>query len=263
MAGYSLELAVWGGAAASLLYLLKLAWPLPAQDRLAGISLITAFFATCIGLAAAAGQGQPIPAWCVFCVPLLILYWILETEFATRLLGLVPALLTTLAPLLLGAERWVGHLHQGWTTMAELGLLAGMAMLALALGTWSLMLPLRSVPAVQVRKTARLFVVNPPVLAELSYRCNTWALPFLVGAAAAALLGVRPGQVPGEVFLWLLGTLVGSVAYTTLARRDGFSWAVVLLAGAMLTACFGWRGLPADAAAAPRKPVAHVLEFGR
>ncbi|MEB3236500.1 MAG: hypothetical protein VKO64_02595 [Candidatus Sericytochromatia bacterium] len=263
MSGYSLELAVWGGAGATLLYLLKLASPSPTQERLAGLCLVTTFFASCMALAAAAGQGHPIPAWCVFAMPMLILYWILETEFATRLLGLVPALLTTLGPLLLGGDRLVGHLRQGWTTMAELGLLAGMAMLSLAIGTWCLMLPLRTVPAVQVRKTARLFVINPPVLAELCYRCNTWALPFMVGAAAAALLGVRPGQVPGEVFLWLLGTLVGSVGYTTLARRDGFSWAIVLLCGALLTACLGWRALPAEATAAPPPPAGSVVDFRR
>ncbi|MEB3297888.1 MAG: hypothetical protein VKO21_00185 [Candidatus Sericytochromatia bacterium] len=251
MSGFSLDLAVWSGATATLLLLTKLAAPSPRHDRLAGLCLLLAFFAASAGMASAAGQGGALPAWCLYCSPLLALYWILETEFATRLLGLVPAALVTLGPLLIGHERLVGAPRPVWTTITDAGLIIAMAFLTLALGTWALLLPLRVVPAVQARKTARMFVINPPVLAELAFRCNTWALPFVVGASASALLGIRPGHVPGEVLLWLLGSLVGNLGYATLARRDGPSWALLLLAGAVTMAAFGWRGLPGSPPVAP------------
>ena len=243
MAGFCLDLAVWGSGAALVAYLTKLVRPSAVLDRMANTGLFVVLVAALSALASTLGTARSVPAWTLLVAPVVILYGLLETEFATRLLGVVPACLVLWAGTTMGAGTNLPSAGQGWATLTSTGILVAMAFLGLSAGAWTLILPLRVVPSVQARKTSRLFVLNPPVLAELAFRCNGWALPFLTGATAAALLGVRPGQVHGEVFLWLLAALVGSMGYTALARRDGPSWAISLLAGALLASAWAWRGL--------------------
>ena len=239
--GYLRELAGICSLAAVLIYAYKLTVPGRYPDRLAAISLAMAFLASGGALWGGLAFGA-IPAWALFVWPLLGVFWLLETEFGTRILGLVAGALG------FGAEAmfpW-GVMVQGqgavWRELTQAGAILMGAFQVFALATWLLALLYRASPTVASRKTARFFTINSTIVADLAYRLNGWALPFALVAVVAAIVGIVAGEVePIVLVLLVLAGVAGSV-YALASRRKGRPAWLLMSAGALL-ACYGALGL--------------------
>lgn len=243
-AGFLGELVNVSCMAGMAIYGWKLLAPRKNHDRLAAIALGLAFLAAGTALIGGVMWGVT-PAWALFVWPLLGMFWLLESEFGTRILGLVASLVGFSGQLLFPWKSAVPAGREVWATMTASGAILTGSFLLFALGTWSLAVLYRYSPTLSSRKTARFFVMNQPIVAELAYRLNTWALPFAIFAAATAAFGLASGQVPlaACAALVLAGVCSGVYALQARGRSHELSLQPVwLLAGGALL-CWGYWSL--------------------
>ncbi|MBM3268332.1 MAG: hypothetical protein FJZ01_11845 [Candidatus Sericytochromatia bacterium] len=236
-AGYFSDLVAMSCLAALAIYGWKLIAPQRFHDRFAGIALGLAFLGSGGALFGGLALGET-PAWALFCWPLLGMFWWLESEFGTRILGMVAALATVAAQFFFPWDTAVPGTAV-WATLTATGAILAGSFLTFALATWLLAGLYRFSSALNSRKTARFFVMNQPIVAELAYRLNTWALPFAVFAGATAAFGLAASQVPLPACVALLLACGCSAAYAVRARGQSAGVAVQLvwlLAGGLLLA---------------------------
>lgn len=240
-AGYLRDLAGVCFLSTVLIYLYKIVAPGRFSDRLAAIALAMAFLASGGALWGGLAFGA-IPAWALFTWPLVGVFWLLETEFGTKILGFVAALSggAGLALFPWGAE--VQGEHQAWRLLTASGALLTGAFEVFALATWLLVLLYRTAPALSNRKTARFFTINGLIVADLAYRLNGWALPFAIVAAVSAVVGLGTRQVPLVVLVLLMVAGAASTLYAVTSRQKGRPAWLLMGAGALL-ACYGSLGL--------------------
>jgi hypothetical protein len=215
-AGYFSDLVRMSGLAALVVYGWKLVMPMRFHDRLAGIALGLAFLGASAALWGGVALGET-PTWALFCWPLLGMFWWLESEFGTRILGLIAGLATVSSQLIF---PWDAAIPGGmvWATLTAVGAVLAGSFLLFALATWLLAFLYRFSSTLSSRKTARFFVMNQPIVAELAYRLNTWALPFAVFAGVTAAFGLAARQVPPAACLALLLASICSAGYAVRAR---------------------------------------------
>jgi hypothetical protein len=217
------DLTVVGSVAAVLVLTAKLIRPGHAHDRLAAIALGLATFGAAVALFVAPLAGARIEAWALFCAPVLILYWWLEAELGTRILGLAAGVATL--PALFAVPR--GHVIglaalREWHALAEAGALVAGGMMAFAAANLILAFAYRQTGAMNARKTGRYFAINAETISEVIYRLVAYALPFAVFTAITSLAGVMAGRLHLALPLpWLLTALLGGL-YAWTCRRQGY-----------------------------------------
>ncbi len=239
--GYLRALVGICSLAAVLVYAYKLIVPGRYPDRLAAIALAMAFMASGGALWGGLAFGA-IPAWALFVWPLLGVFWLLETEFGTHILGLIAGGLGCAAELLFPWGVTLQGLGAVWRELTQAGALMMGAFQIFALATWLLAFLYRTSPAVARRKTARFFTINSLIVADLAYRLNGWALPFALVAVVTAIAGIVAGEVPPiALVLLVLAGLAGAV-YALVSRQKGRPAWLLMSAGALL-ACYGALGL--------------------
>ncbi len=217
------DLVVISSAAAVLIYLFKLLRPSHEIDRIAYLALLTAAVGTLAGLGIGLAALQAIPLWSLVAVTSLALYFILEWEFATRILGLTAGLSVVLGTLLLrpcppmdlqGASLW--------PVLTAGGALASAGLVLSAAGVIVLFLVYRYGSALTARKTSRFFALNPTVMAEIAFRQMAWAIPLQLFAFTAGVLAF----LQHHLALWPLVSLAVapslSLGYAIWCRRSGF-----------------------------------------
>ncbi len=239
--GYLRELAGICSMAAVLVYAYKLMVPCRYPDRLAAIALAMGFLASGGALWGGLAFGA-IPAWALFVWPLLGVFWLLETEFGTRILGLIAGALGCLAEVFFPWGVTVQGLGAVWRELTQAGALMMGAFQVFALATWLLAILYRALPAVANRKTARFFTVNSLIVADLAYRLNGWALPFALVAVVAAIAGLIAGEVQPIVLVLLIVSGVAGSVYAIVSRHKGRPAWLLMGAGALF-ACYGALGL--------------------
>jgi hypothetical protein len=243
-AGYFWELVKVSSFAVMAIYLWKLLGPQRFHDRLAAVGLGLAF----LGAGGALWGGMILgatPAWALFVWPLLGMFWLLESEFGTRILGLVAGLAALAGQVVFPWQAAVPGGKAIWATLTASGAILAGSFLLFALGTWALAVLYRYSSTLSARKTARFFVMNQPIIAELAYRLNGWALPFAIFAGATASFGLAAGQVPGSACLAIILAGACSGAYALRARgatQDaGIQPVWLVLGGGLLV--WGYRSL--------------------
>ncbi len=238
------DLTVVGSVAAVLVLTAKLIRPGHSHDRLAAIALGIATFGATLAALIGPFAGARIEAWALYCAPVLLLYWWLEAELGTRILGLAAGVATL--PALFAVPR--GHVIdvealRTWPALAEAGGLVAGGMVAFAAANLILAFAYRQTGAMNARKTGRYFAINAETIAEVIYRLVAWGLPFGVFATVAAIAGVVAGQVAWAApLLWALSALLGGL-YAWTCRRQGYEVGLrpwLLLLGAAVT--FGGLG---------------------
>ncbi|MBU6428322.1 MAG: hypothetical protein KGR26_04890 [Cyanobacteria bacterium REEB65] len=240
-AGYLRSLATVSCLAALAVYLYKLALPGKFADRLAGIALALGFLAASGALVGGLLWGQT-PAWALFAAPLLGLYWLLESEFGTKLLGMIAAFLG-----LAGEGLFAWHVRliphgNTWHILTASGAIVAGAFEFFALATWLLAVLLRVSPVVASRRTGRFFVVNPPIVAELAYRINGWALPFALFSILTAVIAFVTHQLSFAPLGFMGLVAATSFAYAVTSRHKAhLGWLVLASCG--ILAGFGTLGL--------------------
>lgn len=241
------DLTVVGCLAAVLVLTAKLIRPGHTHDRLAAIALGIATFGAVVALGVGPLAGGRIEAWALFIAPVLILYWWLEVELGTRILGLAAGVAAL--PALLMVPR--GHAMalselKTWPALAEAGGLVAGGMIAFAAANLILAFFYRQTGAMNARKTGRYIAINAETISEVIYRLVAWGLPFAVFAAIAGLAGATARQVGWAVpLLWLVSALLGGT-YAWTCRRQGYEvglrpW-LLLLATAVTFAGLGSLG---------------------
>lgn len=219
-AGFLSEVVSVSCMAAMAVYGWKLLAPGKYHDRMAAIALGLAFLSAGAALVGGFIWGEA-PAWALFVWPLLGMFWLLESEFGTRILGLVASLGGFAGQLVFPWKAAIPTGREVWATMTASGAILAGSFLLFALATWALAILYRVSPTLNSRKTARFFVMNQPIVAELAYRLNTWALPFAIFAAATAAFGLAARQVPAAACVALILAGVCSGAYALKARGQG------------------------------------------
>ncbi len=221
-AGFLGELVSVSCMAAMAIYVWKLLSPRKHHDRMALIALGLAFLGSGAALVGGLAWGSA-QAWALFVWPLLGMFWLLESEFGTRILGLVAGLAGFGGQLLFPWKVTVPTGGEVWATMTASGAILAGSFLLFALGTWLLAFLYRFSSTLSSRKTSRFFVMNQPIVADLAYRLNTWALPFAVFAAATAAFGLAARQVPLVACAALILAGICSGAYAVRARSSNQS----------------------------------------
>jgi hypothetical protein len=201
----------------------KLIRPGHTHDRLAAIALGLATLASSAALFIGPFAGARFEDWALFCAPVLLLYWWLEAELGTRILGLAAGVATL--PALFYVPRTqviaVDELTR-WPALAEAGGLVAGGMMAFAAANLILAFFYRKTGAMNARKTGRYFAINAETISEVIYRLVAWGLPFAIFAAIASLAGVMAGQLLwGVPLTWALSALLGGV-YAWRCRRQGY-----------------------------------------
>jgi len=235
-AGFLSSLVTVSCLAAILIYLWKLLMPRKVHDRLGAISLGLAFVSAGGALWGGLLWGET-PAWALFVWPMLGMFWLLESEFGTRILGLVASLAGFGGQLAFPWRATVPTGQEVWATLTASGAILAGSFLIFALGTWALAVLYRFSSTLNSRKTARFFVMNQPIVAELAYRLNGWALPFATFAAATAAFGLAARQVPVSACIAMILAGACSGTYAMRARgqgQDGALQPVWLLLGGVL-----------------------------
>lgn len=232
------DLSSVGSVAASLVLTAKLIRPGHSHDRLAAIALGLSTCAAVLALVVGPFAGSFLDAWALFCAPILLLYWWLEMELGTRILGLAAGLATL--PGLFYVPRHHGIALadlKDWPALAEAGGLVAGGFLAFAAANLILAFAYRQTGAMNARKTGRYFAINAETIAEVIYRLVGWGLPFGLFSAIAGIAGLLAGELgwPAPV-LWSLAVLLCGL-YAWRCRRQGYE--VGLRPGLLLfaTAC--------------------------
>jgi len=234
------DLTMVGSAAAVIVLTAKLIRPGHTHDRLAAIALALATFAAAIALFAAPFAGGCIEAWALFCAPVLLLYWWLEAELGTRILGLAAGVATLPALFYVPRAEVIALADlRLWPALAETGGLVAGGMMAFAAANLILAFAYRQTGAMNARKTGRYFAINAETISEVIYRLVAWGLPFAVFTAIASLAGTLAGQFTWIVPLpWLLSAVLGGL-YAWTCRRQGYEvglrpWLLLLATAATL-----------------------------
>lgn len=217
------DLVVISAGSALLVYLYKLLRPNHEIDRIGYLALLTASVGTLAGLAIALSVLHALPLWAVVIFPGLALFFVLEWEFATRILGLTAGLTVVLGTLLLRPCPPMPLVTPTlWPVLTSVGALASAGLLLSASGIIVLFLVYRFGSALTARKTSRFFAVNPTVMAEMAFRQVAWAIPLQLFAFTTGVLAFSLRQLP----LWpLLSLAVApslSLGYAVWCRRSGF-----------------------------------------
>lgn len=239
--GFARDLTGVSALATILIYLYKLLRPSHEIDRIGFLALAVATAGALAGVILGLVVLKAVVPWALFCLSALSVFWVLELEFGTRLLGLCVALalapgaifLATCPPLYLGALPWSLITAAGASASAGLFVLAAATVLP-----WILH---QAGGTLTARKTSRFFALGPTTIAEVAYRTIAWALPLQLAGLAAGLIGLFERQV-APLSLGVMG-LVAFLAtlYAVWCRRAGFGfgyrpWLLLLIGGAAVGA---------------------------
>lgn len=218
------DLVMISAGAGLLVYLYKLLHPSHEIDRIGYLALLTASAGALAGLVIGLVFLQSLPLWALVAMTALAIFWVLEWEFATRILGLTAGLTTVLATLLLRPcpalplAGWQGL----WPFLTATGALAATGLLLSASGVIVLHLVYRFGSAFTGRKTSRFFAIGPAVMAEIAFRQVAWAIPLQLFAFTAGVLAFSMHQLA----LWPLVSLAVApslaLGYAVWCRRTGF-----------------------------------------
>lgn len=241
LAAFLRDLAAVGTVAAALILAAKLIRPGHAHDRLAAIALGVATLAATAALALGPFAGGRIEAWALCCAPVLLLYWWLEADLGTRILGLAAGIASFPAIFGVPADRGLPLADlRDWGGLAEGGALVGAGLMAFAASNLILAFFYRQTGAMNARKTGRYFAVNAETIAEIIYRLVAWSLPFAVFALLASGAGAWEGRLSAWVVLaWAFAALTAGL-YAWRCRRQGYE--VGLRPGLLLLATAGAMG---------------------
>lgn len=217
------DLVVISAGAALLVYLYKLLRPSHELDRIGYLALLTASVGTLAGLAIALFALHALPLWGLVAFSALALFFVLEWEFATRILGLTAGLTVVLGAVLLRPCPPMPLVGPSlWPILTSVGALAAGGILLSAAGVILLHLVYRYGSALTARKTSRFFAINPTVMAEMAFRQVVWAIPLQLFAFTAGMLAFSLRSLA----LWPLVSLAVapclSLGYAVASRRKGF-----------------------------------------
>lgn len=227
------DLVVISSGAAVLVYLYKLLRPSHEIDRIGYLALLTASAGTIAGLAIGLGALHALPLWALVSLAALAIFWVLEWEFATRIVGLTAGLTVVLGTLLLRPCAPMSFVGPNlWSVLTATGALAAAGLLLSAAGVIVLFLVYRFGSALTARKTSRFFAISPTVMAELAFRQVAWAIPLQLFAFTAGILAFSLHRLP---LLPLVGLAIApclSLGYAIWCRRSyepGFKPLLLLL----------------------------------
>lgn len=239
--GFVRDLVGVSALATILIYLYKLVRPTHEIDRIAYLSLAVAT----TGIVAAAIVGllllHAVVPWAAFCLPAMLVFWVLELEFGTRLLGLCAALVLAIGAIFLATCPPLFIDGLPWALLTASGASAGAGLLVFAALTVLPSFMHHTGSALTARKTSRFFALAPATIAETAYRTVAWALPIQLASLAAGGIALAERQLPPEsVAVMGLATLLSTI-YATWCRRSGFGfgyrpWLLVLAGAAALVA---------------------------
>jgi hypothetical protein len=222
-AAFLRDLTAVGSLAAVLVLAAKLIRPGHSHDRLAAIALGVATLGATTALVIGPFAAGQIEAWALFCAPVLLLYWWLEAELGTRILGLAAGTATLPALFYVAGDRGIPLADlRDWPALAEGGGLVCAGMMAFAASNLILAFFYRQTGAMNARKTGRYFAINAETIAEVIYRLVGWGLPFGIFAALASLAGVMAGRMEAWAPLpWGLAAALSGL-YAWRCRRQGY-----------------------------------------
>lgn len=217
------DLVVISAGAAVLIYLFKLLRPSHEIDRIGYLALLTASAGTLAGLVIALAIPHSLPLWGLVAVTALAIFWVLEWEFATRILGLPASLTVLFGALLLRPCPPIPLVGPSlWPMLTAVGALASAGLLLSASGVILLSLLYRFGSAMTARKTSRFFAINPTTMAEIAFRQVAWAIPLQLFAFTAGVLAFSQRHL----LLWPLVSLAFppslALGYAIWCRRSGF-----------------------------------------
>lgn len=217
------DLVVISSAAAVLIYLFKLLRPSHEIDRIAYLALLTAAAGTLAGLGIGLVALQALPLWSLIALAALAIYFVLEWEFATRILGLTAGLSVVLGTLLLRPcppmELMGATL---WPVLTAGGALASAGLVLSAAGIIVLFVVYRFGSALTARKTSRFFAINPTVMAEMAFRQIAWAIPLQLFAFTTGVLAFLQHRLPIAPLVSLAVAPGLALGYAIWCRRSGF-----------------------------------------
>ncbi|MNX92410.1 hypothetical protein D3C86_1245480 [compost metagenome] len=239
--GFVRDLVGVSALATILVYLYKLVRPSHEIDRIAYLALAVATVGTVAGLAVGLLVLRAVVPWAAFCLPALLVFWVLELEFGTRLLGLCAALVLALGAIFLAVcpPLYFGALP--WALLTAVGASAGAGLLVFGATTVVPSLMNHTGSALTARKTSRFFALAPSTIAETAYRTIAWALPIQLASLAAGFIALAERQL-APLPLALMGlAAVLSLTYAVWCRRSGFgfgyrSWLLLIVGAAALGA---------------------------
>lgn len=230
--GFARDLVTVSVLATLLIYLLKLLRPTHESDRIAYLALAVATLGTLAGLVVGLFGAQAVIPWSLFCLSPLTLFWLIESEFDTRLFGLNLALVVLAGTLLLHAPY---PLTSAWYLLLTVGgSLAAAGLSSLAASTGLLYLIVHASTIVTARKSARFFSLTDASIREIGYRLVAWMIPCQLFALAAGAMA----YVDRLLTLWSLVDLgVGALLtafYAIGCRRTGYEtgyrpWLLLLM----------------------------------
>lgn len=217
------DLVVVSAGAGVLIYLYKLLRPSHEIDRIGYLALLTASVGTLAGLAIGLAILHALPLWGLVAVTALAIFWALEWEFATRILGLTAGLTVVTATLLFRPCPPMPIAGPSpWPLLTAIGALASAGLLLSASGVILLFLVYRFGSAMTARKTSRFFAINPTAMAEIAFRQVTWAIPLQLFAFTAGVLAFSQRTL----LLWPLVSLAIApslaLGYAIWCRHSGF-----------------------------------------
>lgn len=221
--GFLRDLTMVGGVTSVLVLTAKLIRPGHAHDRLAAIALGLATLAASLALLVAPVAGGGLDAWALFVAPPLLLYWWLEIELGTRILGLAAGVATLPGLFFVPRERMIALADLSrWQSLAEAGGLLAGGLMAFAAANLILAFAYRQTGAMTARKSGRYFAINAETISEVIYRLVGWSLPFGVFAALTSMAGAVTAGLSWPVpLIWGFVALLGGV-YVWRCRRQGY-----------------------------------------
>lgn len=239
--GFIRDLVGVSALASILVYLYKLVRPSHEIDRIAYLALAVATVGSVAGLVVGLAALRAVVPWAAFCLPAILVFWVLELEFGTRLLGLCAALVLALGAIFLATcpPLYIGP--HPWALLTACGASAGAGLLLFGAMTALPSLLHHAGSALTARKTSRFFALAPATIAETAYRTIAWALPIQLASLAAGLIALVERQVaPIPLGVMGLATLLAA-GYAAWCRRSGFGfgyrpWLLLLAGGASLVA---------------------------
>ncbi|HEY9856859.1 MAG TPA: hypothetical protein V6D05_14040 [Stenomitos sp.] len=215
------DLVVISSGAAVFVYLFKLLQPSHEIDRIAYLALVTATVATLAGLAIGLTTLHALPLWALVSIPALAIFFTLELEFATRIMGLTSALTVVLGTLLLRPCPPMPLVGANlWPVLTATGALSAAGLLLSASGVIILFLVFRFGSALTARKTSRFFAINPTVMAELAFRQVAWAIPLQLFAFTAGVLAFSLHRLQLVPLVTLAVAPCLSLGYAIWCRRS-------------------------------------------
>lgn len=239
-AAFLRDLTAVGSLAAVAVLTAKLIRPGHGHDRLAAIALGVATVGALVAALVAPLAGGRLEGWVLFSAPILLLYWWLEIEFGTRILGLAAALATLPGLLLVPLDQAVVlEALRAWPALATSGGLVSGGILSFAAANLILALAYRQTGAMTARKTGRYFAITAETISEVIYRLIAWVLPFVGFTSVAAVGGAWAGGLSWAApASWGLAAVL-TVTYAWRCRRQGYQvgfrpWLLLLATGSAL-----------------------------